>query len=234
MEGWNRGVRVYATSVAERAIKAYKTSGIDKSDKAAVARSEALFGKDFDHSTIALDADGNLDVNDPVNQAAVMRWVTNAIMSPNAAHRTIWGSDTRLASFWMLKQFAYTFHRVMLKNAVAQAKLGNYRPAMVLALGYAPVAIAADAVKELLVPGDDPTWMKMGLGEYLRHGVDRSGILGVPGMVYDSVTYDYGVGLLGPSLSQVAKVPFDSTAESALGALPFGGRLKKLVPEEGR
>ena len=155
-------------------------------------------------------------------------------MSPNAAHRTIWGSGTRLASFWMLKQFAYTFHRVMLKNAVAQAKLGNYRPAMVLALGYAPVAIAADAVKELLVPGDDPTWMKMGLGEYLRHGVDRSGILGVPGMVYDSVTYDYGVGLLGPSLSQVAKVPFDSTAESALGALPFGGRLKKLVPEEGR
>ena len=234
MEGWNRGVRVYATSVAERAIKAYKTAGIDKNDKAAVARSEALFGKDFDHSSIALDADGNLDANDPVNQAAVMRWVTNAIMSPNAAHRTIWGSDTRLASFWMLKQFAYTFHRVMLKNAVAQAKLGNYRPAMVLALGYAPVAIAADAVKELLVPGDDPTWMKMGLGEYLRHGVDRSGILGVPGMVYDSVTYDYGVGLLGPSLSQVAKVPFDSTAESALGALPFGGRLKKLVPEEGR
>lgn len=232
MEGWNRAMRITATSAAERAIKAYQAGGVDKTDKAAVARSEALFGKDFDHSTIALDANGDLDTNDSVNQAAVMRWVNNAIMSPNAAHRPIWASDTRMAAVWMLKQFAYTFHRVMLKNAVAQAKLGNYRPAMVLVMGYAPVTIAADAVKEMLVPGDDPPWMKMGLGAYLRHGVDRSGILGVPGMIFDSGS-SYGVDLLGPSISQVAHIPFDPASRSAVGVLPFGGRLQRLVPEEG-
>ena len=231
MEGFNRGVRIAATTVAEHAIKADKTEGLDLSDPAAVARFETLFGKNFDPSAIALDANGELDINDTKNQAAVMRWVSNAVMSPNAAHRTIWGSDTRMASLWMLKQFAYTFHRVMLKNALAQAHLGNYRPAMVLAVGYAPVAIAADAVKEMLVPGDDPAWMKMGLGGYLRHGVDRAGIFGVPGMIYDSVSYDYGAGLLGPTLSQVAHVPFDSVAKSSVGALPFGGRLSKLVDD---
>ena len=50
----------------------------------------------------SLDADGNLDLNNAKNQAAMMRYVNNAIMTPNAAHRTIWGSDTRLAAFWHL------------------------------------------------------------------------------------------------------------------------------------
>lgn len=231
MEAWNRATRITATSVAERAIKALKTDGVEASDKAAQARVEALFGKGFDVKNIKLDAEGRLDANDPANQAAMMRWVSNAIMSPNAAHRTIWGSDPRMAPFWMLKQFAYTFHRVMLKNTIAQAKLGNYRPAMVLALGYAPVAIAADAVKEMLVPGDEPPWMKMGLGAYLQHGIDRAGIFGVPGMIYDSVSYDYGVGLLGPTVGQLAHLPFDPVDESLVGALPAGGRLKKLVQD---
>ena len=230
MEAWNRATRITATTVAERAITALKTEGVEARDKAAQARVEALFGKGFDVNNIKLDADGKLDINDPTNQVAMMRWVSNAIMSPNAAHRPIWGSDTRMAAFWMLKQFAYTFHRVMLKNTIAQAKLGNYRPAMVLALGYAPIAIAADAVKEMLVPGDEPPWMKMGLGSYLQHGIDRAGIFGVPGMIYDAKR-DYGVSLLGPTVSQIAHLPFDPVDESLVGALPAGTRLRQLVKD---
>ena len=119
----------------------------------------------------------------------------------------------------------------MLKNAVAQAKLGNLRPALVMAVGYAPVAIAADVVKEALIPGDDPPWMKMGLGSYLQHGVSRAGIFGVPGMIYDAAVYDYGVGLLGPTVSQAAHAPFDPVDKTLLGALPAGGRLKALADE---
>ena len=231
MEGFNRGVRIAATVVAERAIKAFKTEGLDKNDAAAVARFEELFGKGFKPENIALDANGDLDIMNPINQAAVMRWVSKAVMSPNAAHRPIWGSDARMASVWMLKQFAYTFHRVMLKNAVAQAKLGNLRPALVMAVGYAQVAIAADVVKEAIIPGDDPPWMKMGLGSYLQHGVSRAGLFGVPGMIYDSAVYDYGVGLLGPTASQAMHAPFDPVDKTMLGALPAGGRLKALADE---
>lgn len=230
MEGWNRAMRIEATAVAERALRGLKRVGFDKTDKAAVARWEALYGQGMETSQIALDADGNLDLNDAKNQAAMMRYVNNAIMTPNAAHRTIWGSDTRLAAFWHLKQFSYTFHRVMLKGAMEQAKLGNFRPAMVLALGYAPVTIAAGAVKEMLIPGDEPPWMKGGLGDYLSYGVSRAGIFGVPGMTWSSVSDDYGVNLLGPSVSQVASVPFDNPVKTGLRALPMGSLLGRMAP----
>lgn len=230
MEGWNRAMRIEATAVAERALLGLQRVGFDKTDKAAVARWEALYGQGMDPSQIALDADGNLDLNNAKNQAAMMRYVNNAIMTPNAAHRTIWGSDTRLAAFWHLKQFSYTFHRVMLKGAAEQAKLGNFRPAMVLALGYAPVTIAAGAVKEMLIPGDEPPWMKGGLGDYLSYGVSRAGIFGVPGMTWSSVSDDYGVNLLGPTVSQVASVPFDNPVKTGLRALPAGSLLGRMAP----
>lgn len=235
MEAWNRATRITASAVAERAIKALKTEGVDANDKAAVARVEHLFGKGFDVKNIKLDADGELDINDPMNQAAMMRWVSNAIMSPNAAHRTIWGSDTRLAAFWMLKQFAYTFHRVMLNGALEQAKLGNLRPIMTLALGYAPMTIAAGAVKEMLVPGDEPPWMKGGLDSYLSYGISRAGIFGVPGMAYDALTSHNGVlaGALGtaggPTVNQLVDIPFNSAGKTLLGAAPFGSLLRRAA-----
>ena len=235
MEGWNRAMRITATSVAERALKAYQKVGFDKNDKAAVARFEELYGKNFDPKDIALDADGELDMNDVNNQAAMMRWVSSAIMSPNAAHRTTWGSDPRMASFWMLKQFAYTFHRVMLKGAFEQAKLGNYRPAAVLALGYAPVTIAADAVKEMLIPGEEPPWMQGGLDGFLAHGFDRAGVAGVPGMTYGALTSFNGpvLGSLsamgGPTVGQLTSALVDSPSSTLLGAAPLGSLLRRAA-----
>ena len=230
MEGWNRAMRIEATVVAERALTGLAKHGYDKTDKAAVARVEGLYGENFDTSKIALTPEGRLDTTDAANQAAMMRWVSNAIMTPNAAHRTIWGSDPRMAPFWHLKQFAYTFHRVMLKGAYEQAKLGNYRPAAVLALGYAPVTIAAGAVKELMIPGEEPPWMQGGLDDYLAYGVSRAGIFGIPGMTYSSVSDDYGVNMLGPTVSQVASVPFDEPVKTGLRAMPLGTLLGRMAP----
>jgi hypothetical protein len=232
MEGWNRAMRIEATAVAERALTGLARHGYDKTDKAAVARVAGLYGDNFDTSKIALTPEGRLDTTDAANQAAMMRWVSNAIMTPNAAHRTIWGSDPRMAPFWHLKQFAYTFHRVMLKGAYEQAKLGNFRPAAVLALGYAPVTIAAGAVKEMMIPGEEPPWMQGGLDDYLAYGVSRAGIFGIPGMTYSSVSDDYGVNMLGPTVSQVASVPFDEPVKTGLRAMPLGTLLGRMAPSE--
>ena len=232
MEGWNRAMRIEASVVAERALTALAKHGYNKSDPAAVARVEALYGKGFDTANIKLDENGRLDASDPANQAAMTHWVQSAIMTPNAAQRTIWGSDPRMGPFWHLKQFAYTFHRVLLKGALEQAKLGNYRPLMVLALGYAPVTIAAGAVKEMMIPGDEPPWMKGGLGEYLSYGVSRAGVFGIPGMAYSSVSDDYGVNLLGPTVSQVANATTDNPVKTGLRALPFGSLLGRAAPAQ--
>lgn len=229
MEAWNRAMRITATTVAERTIKLYKAEGFDAKDKAAVARFERLFGKNFKAEGIKLDADGNLDTTDPRNQAAVMRWVSDAIMLPNATHRTIWGSDPHFAAFWQFKQFAYTLHRVMLKGALEQAKLGNYRPALTMVCGYAPVMIAADAVKELLIPGDEPPWMKMGLGAMIEHGFARGGVGGVPQMMFEGVTRDFGLSLLGPTVSQISDSISDPLARTALGGLPAGSLLRRAA-----
>ena len=57
---------------------------------------------------------------------------------------------------------------------------------MVMMAGYTPVIIAADAIKEMLIPGDEPPWMKGDLGKFIQHGVDKAGMLGVGQMGYDA------------------------------------------------
>ena len=229
MEAWNRAMRITATSVAERVIKQYKTEGFDATDEAAVARFEELFGKGFDPKDIKLDDNGELDLNDVKNQAAVSKWVNGAILRPNAAQRTIWGSDPHYQMLWHMKQFTYTFQNVIMGKAIEQAKLGNYRPALAAMAGYVPVIIAADAIKELLIPGDEPAWMKSGLAGMLKHGVDRAGLLGVGQMGYDAFATDFGVGLTGPAVSQVLHAPFDDGTRTALRALPFGNLAGRLA-----
>jgi len=229
MEAWNRAMRITATSVAERVIKQYQSEGFDAADPAEVARFEELFGKGFDPKAIKLDADGELDMNDLKNQAAVSKWVNGAILRPNAAQRTIWGSDPHYQMLWHMKQFTYTFQSVILAKAVEQAKLGNYRPALAAMAGYVPVIIAADAIKELLIPGDEPAWMKSGLAGMLQHGVDRAGLLGIGQMGYDAFATDFGVGLTGPAVSQVLHAPFDDPSRTALRALPFGNLAGRLA-----
>jgi len=234
-EGWNRGVRGVASQVAERTILEWKQHGIEKGDPAAKARVERLFGKGFDVASIKLDAEGNLDITDEKNQAAVTRWVLDAVPTTSAAHRPIWGSDPHYQMFIQFKNYTYSFHRILLKGAVEQAKLGNYRPAMVLALGYMPIAIAGGAIKEMLIPGEEPPWMKGGLDGYLSYGFSKAGVLGVPQM-YAQNLYDLDpAATFGPTIDQLQNVMSIPLFENrtllgeGLGALPGGNLLKRAA-----
>lgn len=234
-EGWNRGVRGVASQVAERTILEWKQHGVDAKDPAAKARVERLFGKGFDVANIKLDADGNLDITDAKNQAAVTRWVLDAVPTTSAAHRPIWGSDPHYQMFIQFKNYTYSFHRILLKGAVEQAKLGNYRPAMVLALGYMPVAIAGGAIKEMLIPGEEPPWMQGGLDDYLSYGFTKAGVLGVPQM-YAQNLYDLDpAATFGPSIDQLQNIMSIPLFENrtllgeGLGALPGGNLLRRAA-----
>jgi hypothetical protein len=138
-----------------------------------------------------------------------------------------------------LKNYTYSFHRMMMKGAVEQGKLGNYRPAAAMALGYVPIAIAAGAIKEMLIPGDEPPWMKGGLDGYLSYGWSRAGVLGVPQM-YAGALYDADpAALFGPTtdqlqnilsipLGQIGLMRDHTMLGEGLGALPGGNLLKRL------
>lgn len=234
-EGWNRGVRAVAAQVAERTILEWKQDGVDLSDPAAKARIERLYGKGATADSIKLDADGQLDISSPANQAAVTRWVLDAVPTTSAAHRPIWGSDPHYQMFIQFKNYTYSFHRILLKGAVEQAKLGNYRPALVLAVGYMPIAIAGGAIKEMLIPGEEPPWMQGGLDDYLSYGFTKAGVLGVPQM-YAQNLYDLDpAATFGPSIDQLQNVMSIPLFENrtllgeGLGALPGGNLLRRAA-----
>ena len=225
MEGWNRGVRITATAVGERIITDWVKNGVDTKKAGEKARFERLFGEGADAKKIKLDSAGNLDTQDAANRAAIQRFVQDSVMSSNSAVRAIWMSDPRMATFAHLKNFAYAFHSVMLKGILAQASQGNLRPALVASLGFTSISIAAGAIKEMLIPGDEPYWMKGGLDNYLEYGLDRANLGGVPQMYLDGVGQLDPAKLAGPFWDQI-----QDTLSSPIPGLtinpnlsPFGG-----------
>ncbi len=229
MEGWNRGMRIAATTFAEDMILGMRK--LDRNDKAAVARFERLFGAGADSTKIAVDKDGKLDVTNAANQMAIARAVNDMVLRPNASQRTIWGSDPHWAAVWHLKQFTYTFQKVMVEGALAQAKLGNYRPAAVLVAGYVPMMIAAGAAKELLIPGEEPPWMQGGLDDVLAYGIGRAGFGGVPQMYGSNLGSTGFMGVFGPTVGQVTDAVFrdDTLFETGAAALPAGSVLRRVA-----
>jgi hypothetical protein len=151
--------------------------------------------------------------------AAINRWVESAIMSPNAAQRPAWGSDPHYGMFWHLKQFAYSFHTTMIKRAINEASYGNYSPLGVFAW-YIPTMIASDIVKNLaLGAGELPAYMKgYDLGDWVLHGANRSGALGVGHLAIEGVQDP--ASLAGPMVEQVKDIYVQPAKESIIEALP--------------
>ena len=242
LEAWNRAARIQATGVAIEFIKRH----VEKPNEHSKRYLEELFGKDYDTGLIMKD--GDLDYSNDRVREAVLTWVNGAVLRPNASHRPIYASDPHYMLFYHLKQFAYSFHKVILRRAWIEAKAGNYTPAAALFTGYVPVSIAADVVKETLIMGDDdPWWTKGGLTAYLEHGVARANLGGVPQMwlgdIADPVMAFKDPGRYVGSLSNVAgpapdqlidliSVPFleDKTlVKEAAGGVPGGVLIRRYV-----
>lgn len=227
-EGWNRGIRAAAASVGERIILDWAKNGVDMKKAGEKERFERLFGEGADPKRITLAADGSLDTRDHRNRAAISRFVQDSVMTSNAAHRTAWMADPRYATFAHLKNFAYTFHRVMLLGILDQAKKGNLRPAAVAGLGYASIAIAGGALKEMLIPGDEPPWMKGGLDSYLEYGYRQAGLGGVPMMWLDSALDLDPAKAAGPMWDQAQNLITSPIPGINLNLSPFDGETEIL------
>ena len=177
--------------------------------------------------------DGELDVDQEVVQHAIKRWVDSAILTPNASQRPILASDPHFAIIYHLKQFTYSFHKTIVERVINEAKHGNYSPIMLLPVAYVPAMIAAEVAKSLLIPLDDePVWMKSLTG-VVTHGIDKAGIMGIPGMWtgYGKTALEGHFvtaigGAVGPSIGQAASIiatPFEEDRtffKETVNALP--------------
>ncbi|WP_200405932.1 hypothetical protein [Acidovorax sp. MR-S7] len=240
LEPWNRAMRVAATKSAVQFMLRHN-QGRDQHS----ARWMKELG--FAVGELPLDADGQLiarkdvllrerpeltvreaeAIVDKVN-SAIVRWVEGAILSPSAGQRPAWGSDPHFGMFWHLKQFAYSFHHTMLTRAKNEAGHNNYAPMGALAW-YVPTMIGADITKGLMLgAGELPGYMQgYGAADWLQHGVERAGILGVGQFGLDAATDP--VGVVGPMADQVWEAIVDPIERTVVRAMPVNSLYSRAV-----
>jgi len=219
MEGFNRGMQVAGTRAAINFVKRH----VERAMKGDERSADYLKELNLDAKEVKIDKDGDLDYTNPKIQDALHQWVNGSVMRPNAAQRPAWGSDPHYMIFWHMKQFAYTFHDVIMKRAIHDAKkYGDMGPAGVLVAAYTPIMIASDALKNVLLTGQEPGWMRAGLPSEIEHGAMRAGLMGKFQPLGDVALNPSRsvLGLGGPVVEQIAQMMDQSPKDIALNAAP--------------
>ena len=140
-------------------------------------------------------------------QAAMFRFVDQAVLRPSASQRPTWMSDPRFMLLAHLKQFTIAMHNVILKRMAAESDNGNNRPTAIMMLTI-PVMLASDLLKMATFTGFPQGWTT---ADYIKHAVMRSGLLGVYDFGANVITDTGrgkmpGEGLLGPSVEHAMKI----------------------------
>jgi hypothetical protein len=224
MEGFNRGMQVAATRSAINFIKRH-------TEKPGKNSSSYLAEIGLRAEKVKIDERGELDYNDPRIQRAIYQWVSGAVMRPNASQRPAYASDPHYMVFWHMKQFAYTFHDSIMKRAIHDYnKYGDTGPLGVMATCFAPVMIAADVAKSVLLTGDAPGWWNAGLPDIIEHGVNRAGLSGQYQPIVDIATTPgrSWLGLGGPMIEQLQQLGDQTMGQAAVSALPGQNVIKQV------
>jgi hypothetical protein len=233
VEGLNRAFRVGASEAAMKFIARHADGKESTHSKRWMAELGLKAGDiQMVSGRIALTtAEGLTEAQAKRVHAAVNQWVDGAMLRPDAADKPIWMNDPHWALISHLKQFVFSFQKVILGRMAHELRHGNYVPAMALA-SYVPVMIAADATKGMIQGGGDvPEWKKnWGPAEYVGYGVQRAGLFGVGqfgvDMVEDVNRGGSGFGALsGPTLEQMADV-----VQLMGGNKQFGPMLMDAMP----
>ena len=210
MEGMNRSFRVGASEAAMRFMLKHKNVAgthskrwmqelglrtgdiVQVGDRIAVTEAEGL------------TAEQVVRVHAAINQ-----WVDGAVLRPDAADKPIWMNDPHWALIAHLKQFVYSFQKVILGRVAHEVTNGNYAPVLALT-SYVPIMIAADLVKGIIQGGgEEPEWKKgWTAADYVGRVIERAGLYGVGqfGMDVASDVERGGSGafaLLGPTVEQL-------------------------------
>ncbi len=231
---WDRAMRISATRAARRSIG----SMIRGDSKEHSARWLKDIGLEPGQGT--LDKDGMLISTRrelaahkgisleeaaaelvPVHQA-LNRWVSRAIVSPNAAIRPTRASDPHFAMFYQFKSFTYAFQETVMRYAAHEAENGNLDSGAQMLRGI-PIMIASDLAKAMVLGGGSlPGYMQnWTMADWVKHGINRS-LGNVATMGMDATSNP--MGLFGPAVDQAGDIlaaPFQGDAvKTALDTLP--------------
>jgi hypothetical protein len=250
---WDRQMRMVATGAAMRSIVNNEANGVP----AHSARWLKDLGLTQGDGVIRTDADGKLiwnrhalaalrakengtTVNDEMAQAtedvakisvAVNRWVTRAIMAPNAALRPSRASDPHYAMFFQLKSFTYAFQETTMRYALEEARKGNLNSGVQLLRGV-PIMIAADMTKAVLTNGGSlPGYMmNWTMADWVMHGMQRGGLAGTGQFGLDVLHNPHG--LFAGAVSVAGGPTVGQAVDLAAGTLDgeLGVEIVKGIP----
>ncbi len=195
MNGLTRSVRIAALAAGTRFI-AKHGAGVDGETS---KRHLAELGLKPDEVKVV---NGQLQIDEKI-QAALNRFVDEAAMRPNVGERTKWGADPTFALLYHLKQYIFSFNKVINKKHEHELlEHGNPQP-MLMAMAYIPMMAGASIIRDAIYnAGSLPE--KNGFLHYLSAGVHRSGLLGPSDMATQAITGGFnGVrSALGPTVDQ--------------------------------
>ena len=159
---------------------------------------------------------------------AIAQFVDESIVRPNAAERPGWANNPYFAMVWQLKSFYYAYGKNIMGGLgrLAQTKAGQENmtaavaPLIMGLVLLAPLTMLGLEIRELLkyiVSGGDQRKLRtnnMDAGEYSFEILDRSGVLGMGGLLipmYEAGKYgDFPLGpALGPTFERIEDLIFD-------------------------
>lgn len=214
LQEWTKITRLMGLAGAEHFIKKHAT----KPSKHSKRYLEEL---NITPDDVVLNDDGSIKVlsvrelsqADTIERArdqrirtALNRFVDESILRPDAAQRPIWASDPHFMLIWHLKSYMYSFHARIIRRFGVELNNYNIAPLAYPVFMYLAVQLAADAARDEWRYGDEgnPYKANWGWGDYLAHGISRTGMTGAFEMGFN-VSDDWDRGgagfesFLGPS-----------------------------------
>jgi len=225
LESWTRMTRVISANMAQDFITKHADEAM-KGNNRSIRYLEEL-GLTPEDVFKAYDNPGAkttgeiLDLTTPEGQKvqeAILSFVDESIIRPNAAQRPVWASDPHYMLIWQLKSFFYSFGQVVVGGVVREAKarwkegdkVGSMMSAGLMFGALMPLAALALQTREVIkgAVGKSGGEEDEGILAYLFDLVDRAGILGPLSIIkamYEAPNYGRSatVSLLGPTAGTV-------------------------------
>ena len=247
LEGWTRMTRVISANMAQDFIIKHTQEAMRGNDRSlrylkelGITPEEVL--KAYD-SPGAKKVGDILDLTTPEGQKvqdAILGFVDEAIIRPNAAHRPVWASDPHYMLLWQLKSFFYSFGQVVVGGVVREAKsrykegdkVGAMMSAGLLFGALLPLSALALQTREMIkgVVGKSVGEEDEGILAYLFDLIDRAGILGPLSIIkamFDAG--DYGrsatASALGPTAGTIETFFTEDTSNLVKRLTPIYSQL---------
>lgn len=163
-------------------------------------------------------------------QTALNRFVDESVLRPNAMERPNWANDPMFSLLFHLKQFIFSFHKIVSKKLTHEMEEGGLNAQMALsAAAFIPLMGASAYVKDMIqFAGDVPA--NRDFMHYLGTGANRSGFMGPSVLITDPASdMMKGMNPLGGAVG-----PTGSQALEAVQAIAnptrFGAWLEEAFP----